>query len=122
MEILRKSLKAYLISVALFTVLTFILAAIISFTGFRESWAFGGLVVSLTMAAMVTGFLEGRIIGKRGLVTGIVSSGLFLLIILVSAGGVFSDSFNMSGLNAFYLIPVAGGALGGIMGVSGEKS
>ncbi|MFQ8602849.1 MAG: TIGR04086 family membrane protein [Anaerovoracaceae bacterium] len=122
MEVLRKSLKAYLIAVALFTLLTFILAAIISFTGFRENWAFGGLIVSLTLACMVIGFLEGKIVGKRGLITGVISSLILLVIILISVRGAFSDSFNMSGLSLFYLIPLAGGAVGGIIGVSGEKN
>ena len=61
MEKLRKSLKAYVMALVLFVALTFALAALVNFTGFRESWTFGALMVILSVSTLVLGMLEGRI-------------------------------------------------------------
>lgn len=121
MEILRKSLKAYLLVVVIFALLTLALAAAVSFTGFKESWTFGGLVGALTLSSVVIGFFEGRIIGHKGIVTGIAAALLFLLIVLFSVSSAFESALGIGKLSIFYLIPIVGGAVGGIVGVSGAN-
>ncbi len=61
MEKLRKSLKAYVIALVLFVALTFALAALVNFTGFRETWTFGALLVIMSVSSLVLGMMEGRI-------------------------------------------------------------
>ena len=103
MEKLRKSLKAYVIALVLFVALTFALAALVNFTGFRETWTFGALLVIMSISSLVLGMMEGRIFQKRG---------------LVSVQGLFAEEFSLGKTGWLYLIPVAAGSLGGICGVN----
>ena len=75
----------------------------------------------LAAVNLVLGFLEGRIIGKRGLLTGLAAGILFILLVLFAAGGIFSGAFGIRSLSPFYLIPVAAGALGGIFGANSGR-
>ncbi len=121
MEKMRKSLKAYVIALVLFVALTFVLAALLNFTGFRESWTFGSLLVILSISALVLGMFEGRIFQKRGLLAGGAAAVLFLAIILVSVQGIFAEAFLLGKMMWLYLIPVAAGSFGGICGVNGAS-
>lgn len=121
MEKLRRSLKAYVMALVLFVALTFALAALVNFTGFRESWTFGALLVILSISTLVLGMLEGRIFQKRGLLAGGAAAILFLAIILVSVQGIFAEAFSLGKMMWLYLIPVATGGFGGICGVNGSS-
>ena len=118
MEIIRRSLKAYIFVSCLFTALTFLLAALISFTGFKESWSFAGLVCILSVSSFVIGFMEGHITGKRGLFTGIAAAAVFMAMILLAVGGVFAGAFGIDSFSVFYLIPILAGAAGGRAGAN----
>ncbi len=121
MEIIRRTLKAYIISIVLFLGLTFLLAAIIYFTGYKESWSFVGLMVILSIASLVIGIMEGNIIGKKGLIVGLSAAAVFVMIILLAVGGVFAGAFGLESFSAFYIIPVLIGAAGGILGANLNK-
>lgn len=121
MEIMRRTIKAYIISLTLFIGLTFLLAAIIKFTGFKEEWTFAGLVFILSVISMITGIMEGHIVGKKGLLVGTVAAVLLILIILLAVGGVFAGAFGIDSFNVFYLIPVFIGAAGGTLGANLNK-
>lgn len=121
MEIIRRTLKAYIISIVLFLGLTFLLAAIIYFTGYKESWSFAGLIVILSIASLVIGIMEGNIIGKKGLIVGLAAAAIFVMIILLAVGGVFAGTFGMENFSAFYIIPVLVGAAGGVLGANLNK-
>ena len=95
MEKLRKSLKAYVIALVLFVALTFALAALVNFTGFRETWTFGSLLVIMSISSLVLGMMEGRIFQKRGLLAGGAAAVFFLAIILVSVQGLFAEEFSL---------------------------
>ena len=114
MEKLRKSLKAYVIALVLFVALTFALAALVNFTGFRENWTFGSLLVIMSISSLVLGMMEGRIFQKRGLLAG----GAAAVFFLVSVQGLFAEEFSLGKTGWLYLIPVAAGSLGGICGVN----
>ena len=121
MEILRKSLKAYIFVICLFTAMTFLLAALISFTGFKENWSFAGLVCILSVSSFVIGLMEGHITGKRGLFTGIAAAAVFMAMILLAVGGVFAGAFGIDSLSLFYIIPIFAGAAGGIAGANTDR-
>lgn len=118
MEYMKKAFKSFAVCIILFTALTFILAAMIQFTPFRESWAFGGLMTVMALSALTAGFFAGSITGKKGLFAGAASACLFLFVILFLTGKLFSGGFDLSDINSFYSIPVAAGALGGIAGAN----
>ena len=101
MEILRRTLKAYMLTLCIFVILTFVLAAIINFTGFRESWTFAALLVALSVSCTFIAVL--------------------ILIILLAVGGVFAGVFGMHSFNIFYIIPVIIGAVGGVFGANLAK-
>ena len=69
----------------------------------------------------LSGYLESRVIGKRGLISGALSALIFVVLILLAAEGVFSDMPEASKHTLAYLLPVAGGGAGGIAGVAGEN-
>lgn len=118
MDILRKTLKILILVILLFMLLTIILAAVIKFTGFKEEWSFAGLIAILSLSTFVFGMLESGLTGKKGLVTGFISSLLFVALIIMSAAVFFADEFSADSFNVFYLIPVIAGAVGGILGVN----
>ena len=118
MEFIRKTIKSFALCLAIFAALTFVLAAMIQFTSFRESWAFGGLVVALSLTTMIFGRLESGITGKRGLLTGAASAVVRVFIILFISGEMFSGNAGLSGISVFYAIPVITGAAGGIAGAN----
>ena len=121
MEILRRTLKAYMLTLCIFVILTFVLAAIINFTGFRQSWTFAALLVALSVSCTFIGVMEGNIVGKKGLLVGAASSAVLILIILLAVGGVFAGVFGMHSFNIFYIIPVIIGAVGGVFGANLAK-
>ena len=121
MNILRKSLKAYIFAFVLFVAMTFIIAALIKFTGFSEEWAYAGLVTALAAACLVIGYLEGRIIGKRGLITGVVAQAVFLLVVFLVLSLLFSDSFTVKNTGLFLPVHLLAGAIGGVIGANSKK-
>lgn len=122
MEFIRKTIKSFALCLAIFAVMTFVLAAMIQFTSFRESWAFGGLMAALSLTTMIFGILEGCITGKRGLLTGAASAVMMVFIILFISGEMFSGTTGLSGISVFYAIPVITGAAGGIAGANRTRS
>lgn len=121
MEILRRTLKVYVLALCAFAALSLILAAVIRFTGFPETWTFAGLVAALSLVSLLTGAMEGGIIGKRGMIVGAAAAAILVLIILLLVGGVFAGSFGMDSFSVFYIIPVVFGSLGGAFGVNLSK-
>ena len=121
MEIVRKSLKAYGFALILFLMLTLLLAAVIRFTAFPEEWSYAGLIVALSISSMFLGVMEGRITGRRGLITGLFSSVLFIVIIIAAAGSAFAESFVPDSFDIMYLIPLLTGTIGAIAGTNSNK-
>jgi len=121
MDILRKSLKAYCFASAIFVLFTLVLAAVIYFTAFKESWGFAGLITALSISALLLGIIEGRITGKKGLITGMTAAAVFILIVITVTGSVFADSFRIENISAFYIIPLICGGIGGIAGTNSDK-
>lgn len=122
MGILRKSLKAYIIAAAMFFVMSLILAAIVCFTGFKESWSLGGLIFILSLSCGFFGFFEGRIVGKRGIVVGILAAFVFMGTVLFILKLTLTKEFYISSLGFVHFFSAAAGAVGGIIGVSGERN
>lgn len=121
MEILRRSLKIYVLALCTFAVLSLALAVALRFTGFPEEWTFAGLTVALSLVSLLTGVLEGGVVRKRGVFVGAAAASVLIVTILLLVGGVFAGSFGLESFSVFYLIPVVFGALGGTIGVNLSK-
>lgn len=90
MEIIRKSLKVYVITFVLFIVLTLILAALICFTGFKESWGYGGMMAVIGISAITYGIFDAKVVGRRALFVFLISAMMFVLIIYLLIFGLFA--------------------------------
>ncbi len=122
MALIRKTIKAYIIAICIFVLLTLILAALLRFTAFDEDWSFYGLIVALSVAALLLGIMEGNVVGKRGLLVGIASAAMLMVIILLVVGSIFAGTSGKGSIHAEYLIPLLSGAVGGILGANSRKS
>ena len=121
MDILRKSIKAYCFASVIFVIFTLLLASVIYFTGFKESWSFAGLIAGLSFSALLVGVIEGKITGRKGLITGMIAGLAFILIVVSVVGSIFADLFDLKNISAFYIIPLICGAVGGIAGANAHK-
>ena len=65
MEILRRTLKVYVLALCAFAALSLILAAVIRFTGFPETWTLRDWWPLCLLCRSWTGAMEGGIIGKK---------------------------------------------------------
>lgn len=121
MDIIRKSLKAYGIAIAIFVFFTFILALVIKYTAFSENWTFIGLIALFAITTFFLGIMEGKIVGKKGLITGFAASLIFILIILFAVGSVFADSFSIKTFDILYVVPLVSGIIGAVAGTNSNK-
>jgi len=122
MGFFRRSLKAYIMAICIFVVLTLILAALICFTSFDEDWSVIGLSASMAVAALLLGVMEGSIVGRRGLLVGIVSAAVLVMIIWLAIRGIFAGTSEGINIHTMYLVPLLTGAVGGIVGANSRKS
>jgi putative membrane protein (TIGR04086 family) len=122
MLVLKNSIKAYCASIAIFVLLTLLYAGIIKWTPLPESWSFEGLIVIMSVATLTFGFMEGVLIGKKGIIVGILSSFIFLLITLTIAKIAFSGSINVNIMKTQYIVPLISGTIGAIVGTNKIKS
>ena len=122
MDFIRRSVKAFMLAVCVFVLLTLILAALLRFTGCDEDWTIAGLVAALSLAALLLGFLEGNIVGRRGLTVGTAAAAVFLIIIFPAVGGVFAGTSEEYGFHWLHLVPILSGAAGGVLGANSRKS
>ena len=118
MKFIRTSLKVFTAGTVLFIVLSLLLALMICYGGFKENWAFAGLIAVLTADTLLIGYMQGTAAGKRGLLTGMMSSLIFVLIIALIVCSVFSNPFEFKDISIYHMIPIAIGGLGGAAAVS----
>lgn len=75
------------------------------------------LIIFITVSAVILGFLTASAIGKKGFFIGILSGFFFIILLNILLGAVLGYSHVVSVRSLLFLIPVAGAALGGIVGV-----
>lgn len=118
MEILKKTLKVYVMCFVMFCLLSFLIAIIICFTPFKEEWSFYTLIAILTLMTFFLGYLEAGIVGKRGIVVGAAAALIYMIMIILFSENVFQGgSVNKNNI-VFYIIPLISGTVGGIFGAN----
>jgi len=115
-ERLRTCLKIYLSAVFMFIAFSLILACLIHFSGFRERWTFAGLMIILTAVSLFLGMLQAAAAEKRGVIIGLISAGIFVVMIIGVTGCIFAEPLEPGRRMIFYIIPVVAGGIGGIAG------
>lgn len=121
MNILRKSLKAYSMVSLLFLILTLLLALLIKLTGFDEGWSKISLMIILVITCFLISYLEGKIIGSKGLIVGISATALLLLALLIVLNVSITGSFTIKNSGLFLPIEFLAGAIGGVIGANSDK-
>lgn len=122
MSILRKSLKAYAFVFMMFIIMSFAVAALIKFTCFREEWGHMAMIAVLAIMCFLIGYLEGSIVGRRGLVIGIASQVVFLFVIVAVLSIAFAQPFSIGSSRLLLPLQIFAGAAGGIVGANSGKS
>lgn len=81
MEIIRKSIKIAVISVAIFIILTLISAVLILVTELKETWGHEIIMICMILSAAFAGVLEAKVVGKKMLFVFLLSAILFAMIV-----------------------------------------
>lgn len=121
METMIRVCKGYLISLIGFGILTLLGALLMRATPFPEKWGFSFIVAVMTLCCLFAGMYISSYVQKAGLLIGLLSSLLLLVLILLIVSACFFSFLNLGMLKLAYLIPVAGGIIGGIWGANMKK-
>lgn len=117
----RKILKIAIVLAIIFGILTTIMAMMINFTAFKESWAYIGLLVIVSVVCIIAGYLIGTLFNSKGILVGLITSlltvELLFLCVQLAVLGKISEPFP----NILYLISVLLGTMGGVIGVNSNK-
>ena len=121
MEILRKSIKAFVICVVLFIMLTALVSLLMQ-TGFLPGNAAGlCMYVILSLCCFLAGFMSAGVFSVKGILSGLCASVIFIIIVWCGIS-LCTGGFNPAGLlNKMNFIPIAAGVLGGIVGSNTKK-
>ncbi len=113
--------KGYVLSMAVFVFLTFVGALAIKFTPFPESWGKGYVIGCLTLACLFVGLYISGVFQKAGILTGVLSSAVMILLVFWIVSICLGSFFQFSMLTPVCFVPLCSGALGGILGVNMKK-
>ena len=121
MDILKKSIKAFVICIVLFIMLT-ALASLLMQTGLLPGdTARLCMYVILSLCCFFAGLMSAGIFMIKGILSGLLAATVF--IVLVWCGiSLYEGVFDPAGLiNKINLIPLAAGMIGGIVGSNTKK-
>lgn len=121
MNYIFKLVKGYLIAFIIFLILTVVITMFIKFTSMPESLSMYYLLAAICFATLFLGIFSGKLIGKRGLVSAIGLSAIFVFLIIFGINCTYFQDLRLDSFNIQYMIPVAVGGIGGIIGVNAKK-
>ncbi|QAT42885.1 TIGR04086 family membrane protein [Aminipila luticellarii] len=121
MNYIYKLLKGYLIAFIIFFVLTILVTCLIKFTSVPEQFSMQYLMAAMCAATLFLGIFSGRLIGKRGLLSAVGLSAVFVFLIVFGINCTYFQDLSLNSFHAPYLFPVALGGIGGIIGVNAKK-
>lgn len=121
MDILKKSIKAFVICIVLFIMLT-ALASLLMQTGLLPGdTARLCMYVILSLCCFFAGFMAAGIFTLKGILSGICASVVFILLVWCGIS-LYTGEFNpVSLINKMNLVPLAAGMIGGIVGSNTKK-
>ncbi len=121
MNFICKLVKGYLIAFIIFLILTVAITMFIKFTSMPESFSIYYLIVAMCIATLFLGIFSGKLIGKRGLMSAIGFSAIFVFLIIFGINCTYFQDLTLDSFNIQYMIPVIVGGIGGIIGVNAKK-
>ena len=121
MEKLLKISKGFGISIIFFILLNILTAVLLRYTNLPEKLSIIFLVVTMTVCCMILCIFVGNAFSRRGLLLGIIFSSAYLVLLIYLLVLEFDTNFQAGLLKPIYIIPVIGGAIGGIVGTNLKK-
>lgn len=121
MIILKKSIKIQVLGLISFGILTALSTLLLMVTPLKETWSYAVLITDLILSCFFVGVLEGRVVGKRGLISGIAASFVLLILILCIINSTFDGDFKPDSNDIILTIPLFIGAIGGVVGTNTDK-
>lgn len=121
MNYICKLLKGYIIAFIIFFCFTIISTLLVKFTTVPEKYLFYYLIVSLTISTLFLGIFSGKLIGKRGLLSSLGLSALFVFLIIFAITCTYFKELSIHTFDILYILPIIIGGIGGIIGVNVKK-
>ncbi len=118
-------LKRFLFSIILAFLITMVLSGVLAviFSFFHPPEGIFSFICRFIgfLSSFIAAFLCARSIEKNGLFTGIISAGLYMLILFICGIIFMGNSFSVHALMKLLGIASVCGALGGVMGINIKK-
>lgn len=121
MNYLCKLVKGYLLAFIIFLILTTVITVFIKFTSVPESFSVYYLIAAMCIATLFLGVFSGKLIRKKGLLSAIGLSAVFVFLIVFGINCTYFQDLTLNSFRAQYGIPVVIGGIGGIIGVNVKK-
>lgn len=122
MNILKRSAKAVITGITGFFILSLIGGIMLKITPMPEDWGFGYLIFCISLIAMAEGAYMAAGTEKGGLISGILTALVLIILIFSWASLLFSGTADFASLMQWqYVIPLLAGAVGGIIGINVKK-
>jgi putative membrane protein (TIGR04086 family) len=113
-----KTLKSFLYALLSFVIFVLIIGILVRFTPLPERWASIYVLLALCLSCLLLGLFTGGLIGKRGILYGGIYSIFFIFIIMILSILMTGVPSERGLLQPQYLLCIACGSLGGIVGVN----
>ena len=112
-------------SIGISYIITFILLAIfafiINYTDFPSSAVSAVTVIIILVSVLASGIINGKKATEKGWLTGLLSGGIYMIILYIAGSIVFRDLSVNSNALLMVLGGVLSGVLGGIIGINNKK-
>ena len=118
----KRFLKAVLLGIAVFFVISLAGGVLLKLTPMPEEWGYGYLIFAFSATCFITAFYMCAASDKGGLLIGLVTSVFMIIIIFLIVSVLFGAGIEITSiLRIWYVIPVLMGTIGGIIGVNIKK-
>lgn len=118
MEKSLKVIKGFIFALMVFLISSAVFALLLKFTGLPEKFALIYILASFSLATLVFGIFIGNLTMKGGLLYGGASAIVFIFMIYYAITTLCMLPLEIGLDDLRFLIPVAFGCLGGMVGVN----
>lgn len=120
-RVMMKSLQGILTAMLLFFSITAIFTLLMIHTALSEQGMPYYVLTAACIACLWAGLQIGLIVGKRGLLTGMLSGAGVFILLLALCVGVGLAEFNTALFRPIQMLSLAFGGIGGIIGTNIKK-
>lgn len=114
-------IKSLGISYILTFMLLAIFAFIINYTNFPSSAVSAVTIIIILSSVLLAGIINGKKATEKGWLTGLLSGGLYMMILYIAGSFVFRDFTINSNAIVLIICGIFSGVFGGIIGINNKK-